>query len=61
MNADKFIKREIATWGEDYIFSLIDRGFEPVLVFNSRGAFKWTWKMPQSQLSRKSRESAKSA
>jgi hypothetical protein len=52
MTKDQFINHEIATWGEEYIFNLLDRGFVPVRVFNQEGAVKWTWKQPVfSQLS----------
>jgi len=51
-----FINHEIAVWGEDYIYDLLDRGFQPVLVSNREGGFKWTWILPQ--LSRVSEVSA---
>jgi len=41
-----FINHEIAVWGEDYIHDLLDRGYEPVLVCNQEGDFKWTWILP---------------
>lgn len=54
-----FINHEIAVWGEDYIHDLINRGYEPVLVSNQTGDFKWTWKMPViSQVSMVSRVSS---
>jgi len=46
MTEDQFIQHEIATWGEDYIYDLLDRGYTPVRVFNQEGAIKWTWILP---------------
>ena len=46
MTKDQFINHEISTWGEEYIFTLLDRGFTPVQVFNGEGHVKWTWKLP---------------
>jgi len=43
MTQDQFIQHEIAVWGYEYIHDLLDRGFTPVQVFNSKGAVKWTW------------------
>ena len=44
MNETEFIKSEIAVWGEDYVFDLIDRGYTPVqLVIN--GSLRWWWKL----------------
>jgi hypothetical protein len=37
---DEFVKREIAVWGEDYVYDLIDRDFTPVLLNGN----KWVWK-----------------
>lgn len=42
MTRDQFIQREIATWGEDYIFDLIDRGYEVVQLTNGTQV-KWCW------------------
>lgn len=39
---DEYLKREIALWGEEYIFDLIDRGF--TLILTSDG---WKWVLPQ--------------
>ena len=47
MDRNEFINHEIATWGEEYIFTLLDRGFEPVQVFNAEGHVKWTWVLPR--------------
>lgn len=46
MTLEQFIDREVATWGEDYIFNLIDLGFSPVLVVSSEGREKWSWVVP---------------
>lgn len=35
---DKFIKNEMELWGEDYIESLLNQGYTPILT--NRG-FKW--------------------
>lgn len=52
MTREQFINREVSVWGEDYIFDLLDRGFEPVLLSNKSRDFsqingdthtKWTW------------------
>lgn len=41
MTQDQFIKSEIAVWGEDYIFDLIERGYSPMLTDNG-----WYWLLP---------------
>lgn len=41
MTREEFINREVAIWGEDYIFDLLDRGYEPKLT--SEG---WRWFAP---------------
>ena len=38
MELDTFINREIDLWGEDYIVSLLDQGYTPVM--SDRGP-KW--------------------
>ena len=44
MTQTEFINREIAVWGEDEIFSLIDRGYTPVeLTDTMTGSVKWVW------------------
>jgi hypothetical protein len=43
MTHDEFINKEVATWGEDYIFALLDSGFEPVELVSETGEVKWTW------------------
>lgn len=40
---DEFIAKEVATWGEDYIFDLIDRGYEAVELVDEMGGTKWSW------------------
>jgi hypothetical protein len=42
MTETDFVKSEIAVWGEDYIFSLIERGYSPVLTDNG-----WFWLLTQ--------------
>ena len=37
--ANEFIKREIAVWGEDEIDYLIESGYVPVKLSNG----KWSW------------------
>lgn len=44
MTLNDFINREIATWGEDVIFDLLDRGFEAVELHDGMGHTKWTWR-----------------
>lgn len=46
MNEFEFIKHEMAVWGEDYIESLLNSGFEPVQVRTQAGVVKWTWRLP---------------
>ena len=46
MTEDQFIVKEIATWGEDYIFALIDRGYEARCLISRSGEMKWTWVQP---------------
>jgi len=43
MTLDQFINREVATWGEDEIFSLLDRGYEAVELTDQTGQTKFTW------------------
>ena len=40
---EEFITREVRVWGEDYIFDLLDRGYEVAELRDSRGVSKWTW------------------
>lgn len=49
MSASEFIKKEISIWGEDYIYDLIDRGFEPILITNGV-TVKWTWRLTQGNI-----------
>lgn len=43
----EFLNREIAVWGEDYVFDLIDRGYELIPLTDSKtGSVKWAWIMP---------------
>jgi hypothetical protein len=42
MTREEFISREIATWGEDYIFALFDKGYVAVELTDG-SHFKWTW------------------
>ena len=46
MTREQFISSEVATWGSDYIFDLLDQGYEPVELVASGGRTKWTWIMP---------------
>jgi hypothetical protein len=51
MTKQEFINSEIAKWGEDYIFDLIDNGYEPVEMVVSGGSFgnggiRWWWRNP---------------
>ena len=38
MNEAEFVNAEIAVWGEDYVYDLIDRGYAPVLT-----TIGWKW------------------
>ena len=51
MTLSDFINREIATWGEDYIFSLLDRGYEAVELHDGMGHTKWTWRLTNASKS----------
>lgn len=39
----EFVDKEIALWGFDYIESLFNRGYEPILTNHG-----WRWIMPKS-------------
>lgn len=43
MTQDEFIKREMSIWGEDYIFDLLERGYEPKLT---SAGYKWFYTNP---------------
>lgn len=45
MTKQEFIQREINIWGVDYIFSLIDRGYDPVQLV-IEGKLRWWWTIP---------------
>lgn len=42
MTREQFISREIATWGEDYIFTLFEKGYVAIKLTNGSHV-KWTW------------------
>lgn len=48
MTKQEFIDHEVSVWGEDYIFDLLDRGYEAVqLSFNGDNSqIKWWWRHP---------------
>jgi hypothetical protein len=47
---EDYIRREMDIWGEDYIFDLIDRGYEAVeLAIN--GKLRWWWVLPRQAAS----------
>ena len=46
MTREQFMAKEIATWGEDYIFDLLDRGYVVVEVTTGTHS-KWTWLLAQ--------------
>lgn len=50
MTEDQFITKEIATWGEDYIFNLIDRGYKAACLISSTGQMRWTWVLTQPEI-----------
>lgn len=53
MTREQFIACEIVTWGEDYIFDLLDNGYEPIQLVRSVAGqveTKWTWLVPQAGL-----------
>jgi hypothetical protein len=39
---DEFVRAEIAVWGEDYIFDLIERGYSPQPYY-ADGRRVWRW------------------
>ena len=43
MTREQFISSEVATWGEDYIFGLLDQGYEVVELTTQAGQTKWSW------------------
>lgn len=48
MTKDQFIQQQVATWGEDYIFDLIDKGYEAV-EYDWNGTIRWWWVLTQPQ------------
>jgi hypothetical protein len=48
MTKDEFIQHEVSVWGEDYIFDLIDRGYEAVEMVVD-GSTRWWWKLESSK------------
>jgi len=53
MTAEEYIKKEIATWGEDYVDSLFDRGYIPVELIVD-GELRWWWRLDTDNVSRES-------
>lgn len=49
MTKEQFIKSEIATWGEDYIFDLFERGYTVILVTDGTDT-KWIWVLTNEQI-----------
>ena len=43
MTREQFMAKEIAAWGEDHIFDLLDRGYAVIELTDNRGNVKWTW------------------
>jgi hypothetical protein len=41
----EFIDKEIAVWGEDYVFDLFDKGYEPIALMREMGGIRWSWKL----------------
>lgn len=50
MTESEFIKREIATWGEEEIEWLLERGYTPKLLYTDTGDTRWTWILPFTSL-----------
>jgi len=48
MTKQEFINHELDMWGEDEVFNLIDKGFEPVQLLNELGEVKWTWRLTKA-------------
>jgi hypothetical protein len=47
-----FIRKEIATWGEDVIFDLIDRGYKAACLISQVDGItvtKWSWVLTQTE------------
>lgn len=42
MTETDFVNAWIATWGEDYVYDLIERGFVPTRVIGANGE-EWVW------------------
>lgn len=42
MTREEFVNREIATWGDDYIIDLFERGYVAIELQNGTHS-KWTW------------------
>lgn len=52
MTANEYIKYMISIWGEDCIFDLIERGYEPVEVTNpTTGTSEWKLLLTQTETS----------
>jgi len=47
MTEQEFINKEIAIWGEDYIFNLVDRGYKAACLISRSGEMKWSWVLTQ--------------
>jgi len=49
MTREEFINREIRVWGEDYIFDLLDRGYEVRHLHTPDGGSKWSWVLTEAR------------
>jgi len=48
MTKQEFINHELDTWGEDEVFALLDKGFEPIQLLSQIDGnveVKWTWRL----------------
>lgn len=49
MTHEQFISKEIATWGEDHVFELLDAGYMAIELTNGTHT-KWTWALTNGSL-----------
>lgn len=45
MTESEFIAKEVATWGQDYVYDLMDKGYVPTYVAELD---KWVFMLPVS-------------
>lgn len=50
MTREQFVSKEIAAWGEDYVFDLFDKGYVAVELTDGTHT-KWTWALTNTNQS----------